>query len=149
MKTTRKSVTKNMKSKKILVFGTFDLLHPGHRYLLRRAARYGTVTVIIARDKTVLQVKQQKPVDNERTRLANVLALPYVHKARFGYTTKDKLKVVREEKPNIIVLGYDQQWFVDELRVWADNAGVRVIVLPAYRPELYKSSIIRNKRSAK
>ncbi|MHA1472399.1 MAG: adenylyltransferase/cytidyltransferase family protein, partial [Promethearchaeota archaeon] len=34
-----------------MVAGTFDILHPGHLYLINEAAKMGDVYVIVATDK--------------------------------------------------------------------------------------------------
>ena len=40
--------------KKVLVFGTFDGLHEGHKDFLRQAKQYGDhLTVVVGRDSTV------------------------------------------------------------------------------------------------
>jgi len=38
-------------AKKVLIAGTFDLIHPGHIYLINEAAKLGDVYVIVATDK--------------------------------------------------------------------------------------------------
>lgn len=129
---------------KILAFGTFDLLHPGHKFLLKKAAKLGHLTVVLARDATVKKIKGRPPIWDEKKRRAAVAALPYVHSARFGYVSRDKLKVVREENPDVIVLGYDQKWFVDLVKGWAKINKRQVVVLPAHHPKKFKSSVLRN-----
>jgi len=62
--------------KKTLVFGTFDILHPGHEYFLKEAKRHGDqLVVVVARDLTVKQVKKLMPDNNELERLKIVKKL--------------------------------------------------------------------------
>lgn len=135
------------KTPTVLCFGTFDGLHPGHEFFLRKASAFGKLSVVLARDATVEKYKKKKPFNNEKARLAAVNALPYVTNARFGYTIADKLKVVQEINPDIIVLGYDQSWFVDELKAWATKQHKEIILLPAHVPEKYKTSILHAKKT--
>jgi len=55
---------------KIMLFGTFDIFHEGHRDFLRQAREYGDyLIVVIARDETVKNVKGKLPRNNESVRL--------------------------------------------------------------------------------
>ena len=55
--------------KKVMVFGSFDILHQGHLYFLNEARRFGEeLIVVIARDETILKVKGHKPKYNEKER---------------------------------------------------------------------------------
>jgi len=96
---------------KVLTAGTFEILHPGHIYYLKEAWKLGRVITIVSRDSTVKKIKKREPIVNEDQRLQVVSSLYYVHKARLGYED-DMLRVVEEERPNIILLGPDQP--VDE-----------------------------------
>jgi FAD synthetase len=56
--------------KLVLTFGTFDYLHPGHKFYLRQAKKKGDYLVtVIARDLNVLQQKGECPDRNEEQRL--------------------------------------------------------------------------------
>ncbi len=67
-----------MKEKKVMTFGTFDLLHKGHVYFLKQASKYGKLVVVVARDKNVLKVKGKKPINSERKRLQNIKKIKFV-----------------------------------------------------------------------
>ncbi len=97
-----------MKRAKVLVGGTFDILHPGHIFLLKEASKYGDVIVVVARDSTVKRVKGRDPIFNEEHRLMMVGSVKYVKKAILGKESTDILEIVEELKPDIIVLGPDQ-----------------------------------------
>ena len=45
------------KDKIVMVAGTFDLIHPGHLYLIQEARKLGKVVVVVGRDKNVERVK--------------------------------------------------------------------------------------------
>ena len=54
---------------KVMIAGTFDLLHTGHLSLISTASQMGEVYVIIARDSTVEKFKGQKPIMPEEQRM--------------------------------------------------------------------------------
>ena len=120
----------------VLVFGTFDKLHPGHRFFLSEAKKYGDqLVVVVARDHNVEKVKGRRPSQSETERLANILAVPEVAEARLGladYSKKEQ--VIDEIQPDVICLGYDQA------PKFQANSPIKVIRLPAFHPDIYKSS---------
>jgi FAD synthetase len=128
--------------KKVMAFGTFDILHPGHTSVLKSAKKLGDyLVVVIARDATVLKLKGRKPLFNERVRLKNLKKLDIADKVRLG-NLGDKYKVIKDEKPDVIALGYDQKFFVDDLKnVVGKN--VEIVRLKSYKPKIYKSSKLR------
>lgn len=103
---------------KVLVAGTFDILHPGHIYLLEEASKLGDVYVIIARDRNVEKLKGSLPVFNEEERKAIVESIRYVKKAVLG-DTGNFFRPVLEIDPDIIFLGPDQneKWVRTELEL--------------------------------
>ena len=47
--------------KKVILFGTFDIFHKGHKNFLEQAQEFGDyLIVVIARDKTVKKIKGKK-----------------------------------------------------------------------------------------
>jgi FAD synthetase len=129
------------KRRRALAFGTFDGFHPGHKFYLDRAASYGDLTVVVARDATVVKVKGRPPLKDERERLSDVRTAGF--DAILG-SEGDKYAVLREIRPDVICLGYDQQAFTDRLEEACSREGLsaRIVRIEAYRPERYKSSIL-------
>ena len=126
----------------VLCFGTFDGLHLGHEDYFRQAKEYGGhLTVIVARDETVNAVKGRLPRATQDVRLQAVKAHPLVDEARLGLPG-DKYQVIEEVKPDVIVLGYDQQAFTDTLEdtLRARGLSCKVVRAKAYKPDIYKSS---------
>lgn len=129
--------------KKVLVFGTFDVLHKGHRYVLRKAKERGKVHVVLARDETVEKLKGRKPFHTESFRKKQ-LEKKFNVEVVLG-DKQDKLKPVRKVKPDIVLLGYDQKAFVDKLKEYAEKENVVVERLSEFKSEKYKSSkLLRN-----
>ncbi|MFA7653580.1 MAG: adenylyltransferase/cytidyltransferase family protein [Candidatus Magasanikbacteria bacterium] len=124
---------------KVMVFGTFDIIHPGHIHMFKEAKQYGDYLVIaVARDQTVCDIKGKTPKYNENIRLQNVLELHLADKVRLG-CLEDKYQAIREEDPDIIALGYDQKAFVDNLAL-VIRPDAKIVRLQPYLPEIYKSS---------
>jgi FAD synthetase len=127
--------------KTVMAFGTFDILHPGHINFLKQAKKYGNLIVVIARDKTVKQVKGKLPKYSEKQRLEAIKGLNLTHKAILG-SLGNKYAVIKKYKPDIICLGYDQMHFVAQLedKIKKLNLKIKIIKLKPHRPEIYKSS---------
>lgn len=131
-------------SQKVLTFGTFDIFHPGHLFYLKQAKEYGDeLVVIVGRDETTRQIKGKHPKNNEEFRLNKIKELDFVNKARLG-SLEDPHEVLREEKPDIVCLGYDQKSFTEELEKKIKEFGLntKIVRLESYKPEKYKSSLL-------
>lgn len=131
--------------KKVLIFGTFDLLHPGHLDFFKQAKKLGdSLTVIVARDQTVSAIKKHRTLFNEQERLANVKNQKIVDEAKLG-NLDDPYKIIKQEKPDIIALGYDQNSYTEELEDKIKEFGfkTKVVRLKPFKPEKYKSSKLK------
>lgn len=125
-----------------MVFGTFDILHPGHLFLFTEAKKLGdNLIVIVARDTTVQSIKKIEVENKEDVRLENIKNLNIADKIILG-NTDDKYQVIREEAPDVIALGYDQVAFTEKLVENFPN--IKIVRLPPYKENIYKSSKLRN-----
>jgi len=136
---------------RVMAFGTFDNLHPGHLSYFSQAGKFGDeLIVIVARDKNVLAIKKRLPQENEQVRRRKVnQALREIEiegKAVLG-NLKNRWLVLKNYRPEIICLGYDQKVNFPQLK--SEIAKFRLFCkikrLKAYRPEKYKSSYCRGK----
>ena len=134
-----------MANQRVLVFGTFDLLHEGHKQFLRMAKTYGKeLVVVIARDMTVHRVKNRRPLHDESYRKEQVGKLPFVDKVVLG-NLDDVYKIIEELSPDIICLGYDQTHFTDALDHKLQEFGLttKIIRIPPFEEHRYKTSLLR------
>ena len=131
-------------SKKIvLAGGVFDIIHPGHIHTLNAAKALGDIlVVVIATDKTARKMKKRPPLHNQESRRDLVSCLTMVDMAIIGHE-EDIFETVKEVKPNIIVLGYDQ---VHQDKFIGDgckriNLDVEIVRLQSPVPDLSSSKI--------
>ena len=135
----KKSSTKKI----VLAGGVFDIIHPGHIHTLNAAKALGGILVVaIATDKTAKKMKKRSPLHNQELRRELVSCLSMVDKAIVGHED-DIFQTVKEVKPNIIVLGYDQ---VHQEKFISDgckriNLNVEIVRLQSPVPELSSSEI--------
>jgi len=135
----KKSSTKKI----VLAGGVFDIIHPGHIHTLNAAKALGGVLVVaIATDKTAKKMKKRSPLHNQELRRELVSCLSMVDKAIVGHED-DIFQTVKEVKPNIIVLGYDQ---VHQEKFISDgckriNLNVEIVRLESPVPHLSSSQI--------
>jgi FAD synthetase len=133
--------------KKIATFGVFDLIHPGHVKFLEKCknlAEDSELTVVIARDSTVIREKGKKPIMSEERRRHVVKSLKPVDRAILGNEGPDKLKIVEKIKPDIIVLGYDQPWNERELKKELEKRGLKIQILRFEKLDNVSSTSIKN-----
>jgi len=117
------------KKKRVLVAGTFDLLHPGHVHLIEEAAKLGKVIVIVGTDAIVEKIKGHKPVIPEDQRLFMVQHIRGVDQAVLGHETLDFTEIIAEIAPDIILLGPDQGPSPDQWISLLAEKGLQVEIL--------------------
>jgi len=123
--------------KKIIVFGSFDPLHDGHRSYFRQAKSLGDfLTVVVARDENINRIKNREVRVKEEERLKAVKLENTVDKAILGDKNGEYL-VLEREKPDMVAVGYDQT-VPKDLKNMVKK--YKVITLKPYKPEIYKSS---------
>ncbi len=143
---------------RVFVGGTFDGLHSGHLFLLsyareqgeklaRRSGRKGVrLSAVVARDESVVRIKQRHPHHNQDERRLLLASLRTVDQAIIG-VPNDFIRSVRRVDPDLIVLGYDQRasWesALREAGIHAD-----IIRCPTYEHRRLKSSKLRGDLAA-
>ncbi len=138
---------------RVMIFGTFDDLHPGHRYFLQHAAKragpsvsdHGGFYVVVARDGNVRRIKGKLPQFSEIERAAAIRGAVPEATVLLGHPT-DFLHHVRDLKPDLLVLGYDQRL---PPGIREEDLPAKIERLPAFQPEKWKSSVLREGRRAK
>ena len=134
--------------RKVLLAGTFDILHIGHIKLFEWAKKRfgGELVVIVARDENVKKIKGKKPVFSEKERKKMLEAIRFIDKVVLG-DKKDFFKPILKEMPEIVVLGYDQWVEKKELEKKLKSLGIRakVVKAPKFNPEKWKTSKILEK----
>ncbi|UYP47962.1 FAD synthase [Candidatus Lokiarchaeum ossiferum] len=100
---------------RVLITGCFDIIHPGHIFLLKEGAKLGEVYVIVARDSTIKKYKKKNPTIPEEQRLAVIQAIKYVTFAQLGNENNNFIRKALDLEPNIILLGPNQRIHIDSL----------------------------------
>ncbi len=133
--------------KTVLVSGTFDGIHEGHKNYFQQARQYGQRLIgVVGRDKIVEQIKGRLPRYSEKERIAFAKQCPEIDRVYLGIIgSRDKIyDFTASLKPDIIALGYDQQAYTENLEKEMKKRGlaVKVIRLKPFYPEKYKNSFI-------
>ncbi|MCD4704712.1 tRNA pseudouridine(55) synthase TruB [bacterium] len=130
--------------KKVVIFGTFDIIHPGHISIFKFAKNLAEeLFVVVARDQNVNKNRARldksfQLIFNEKQRLENLKQYKIIDKTILG-DLKDPLAFYKQIKPDLIVLGYDQYQNVDLLK----NLDVKIKKAPEFHPELFKTQKIK------
>lgn len=131
-----------------MCFGIFDSLHAGHEDYFRQAKDLADeLVVVVARDQTVVELRNNLPLNGETDRLARVEGHPLVDEAKLGYLD-DKYRVLDEFRPDFICLGHDQEAFTERLEAELARRGIAASVVRClpYEPDIRQSSLLRGMR---
>ena len=129
--------------KTILIFGTFDVIHPGHEFFLKQVRKRGErVVASVARDAFVQTTKGRKPVHDEEERLKQILETGFVDEASLSDEIAGTYTVIRRLSPDLICLGHDQFDLKKNLQQWLEQNGldISIAVIEPYKPHVFKSS---------
>ncbi|RSN69012.1 FAD synthase [Candidatus Korarchaeum cryptofilum] len=132
--------------RRVMVAGTFDIIHEGHIKMLWSAKSLagddGELVVVVARDENVRKYKKREPILEESIRAYIVKNLKPVDRVVLG--ERDPIESVLKLRPDVIALGYDQwadeNWLREELLKRGLN--VEIVRLPRFG-DSSSSSIVR------
>jgi FAD synthetase len=128
---------------KLFLAGTFDPLHIGHQWLLWSATKMADeIIVIVATDTMVRKIRGREPFSPETKRLDRLQQenLPHT-KIRLGREDGNFLQILREENPDILLLGFDQNANIELIQ--AEFPCLKIQRAKNYFPEFFKSSYFR------
>jgi len=123
--------------KRVITYGTFDLLHYGHVNLLRRAKEQGDYLVVaISTDEFNWNMKQKKCYFSYEIRKQLVEAIRYVDLVIPEESWEQKVSDCKEYHIDTFVMGDDWEGKFDFLK----DEGVEVVYLPR-TPEVSTTQI--------
>jgi len=131
--------------KTVLIFGTFDGIHEGHRALFAEAKTYGDrLLVVVARDITVETLKRHRPKYTEEERQAALRQEPLVDAVHIGDDVLGDYEVLKRFRPDVVGIGYDQEELFIDLERWktANRPDLVLVRLHPFEPASYKSSLL-------
>ena len=129
--------------KRVITYGTFDLLHYGHINLLRRAKQYGDYLIVaLSTDDFNWNQKRKKCYFSFDKRKALLEAIRYVDLVIPEESWDQKVTDVREYHIDTFVMGDDWKGEFDFLK----DEGVDVVYLPR-TPEVSTTQIKRDLKS--
>ncbi|AZR73924.1 glycerol-3-phosphate cytidylyltransferase [Anoxybacter fermentans] len=111
--------------KRVLTYGTFDLLHYGHINLLRRAKQLGDYLIVGLSTDSFNSIKGKKSYFSYEERKALLESIRYVDLVIPEESWEQKIKDVIEYKVDIFVMGDDWTGKFDFLKEYCE-----VIYLP-------------------
>lgn len=135
---------------RVMIFGTYDGVHEGHRNALQQARMLSKnvyLIVSVARDEVVKRVKGMLPTQTEEVRAQALRAEPGVSEVLLG-DREGYMAHIQKMYPDVIALGYDQRGeYVISLESNLKETGLstHVVRLAPFRPEVYKSSMLNQK----
>ena len=94
---------------KVMVNGTFDILHRGHLQMLQYAKSLGHhLLVAIDTDRRVTELKgPTRPINNQNDRRYMLESLRYVDTVYFFDSTEELIEIMKKYQPDIYVKGSD------------------------------------------
>ena len=111
--------------KKVITYGTFDLLHWGHINLLKRAKEMGDYLVVAISSDEFNKLKKKKSYHSFENRKMILEAIRYVDEVIPENTWEQKVQDVIEHDIDIFVMGDDWKGKFDFLKEYCE-----VVYLP-------------------
>ncbi len=131
--------------RKVMVFGTFDGVHEGHRAFLREAKDQGDYLIaVVAPDRAVTHLKGHSPRLDENARLEHVRQHAEVDEVVLGDLEQGTWDILNIHKPQVIALGYDQKKLEDALEAHFSSALRRpeLLIMSPYQPDRFHSRLL-------
>lgn len=111
--------------RKIITYGTFDLLHPGHVNILRRAKDLGDYLIVAVSSDEFNALKGKKSYYTYEERRHILDAIKYVDEVIPEHNWEQKVQDVQKHEIDVFVMGDDWKGEFDFLSEFCD-----VVYLP-------------------
>ena len=111
--------------KKVITYGTFDLLHVGHINILRRAKALGDYLVVVLSTDEFNAIKNKKAYYSYEDRKTILESIRYVDEVLPEYNWEQKIDDVVNNKIDVFVMGDDWAGKFDFLKDYCE-----VVYLP-------------------
>lgn len=111
--------------KKVITYGTYDLLHVGHINLLRRAKELGDYLIVVLSSDEFNTIKHKTAYHCYEDRKTILEAICYVDEVLPEYTWEQKIQDVVDNQVDIFVMGDDWKGQFDFLKDYCE-----VVYLP-------------------
>ena len=111
--------------KKVITYGTYDLLHVGHINLLRRARELGDYLIVVVSSDEFNAIKGKKSYYSFEDRKKILEAIRYVDEVLPEYTWEQKIDDVVNNNVDVFVMGDDWTGKFDFLKEYCE-----VVYLP-------------------
>ncbi len=103
--------------KRVITFGTFDVLHVGHVNILERARALGDhLAVGVSSDALNVKKKGRAPVYSQRDRLKIIESLRFVDEVFVEESLERKRDYILDHEADILVMGNDWEGRFDEFQ---------------------------------
>ena len=93
--------------RKVITYGTFDLLHTGHINILRRAKEYGDYLIVAISSDEFNALKGKNAYYSFEQRKLILEAIRYVDEVIPEHTWEQKVQDVKEHNVDVFVMGDD------------------------------------------
>ncbi|EJV77390.1 glycerol-3-phosphate cytidylyltransferase [Bacillus cereus] len=106
--------------KKVITYGTFDLLHWGHINLLKRAKNLGDYLIVAVSSDEFNKLKNKKSYHSYENRKMILEAVRYVDEVIPEYDWGQKVIDIREHNVDVFVMGDDWKGKFDFLEGYCE-----------------------------
>lgn len=111
--------------KKVITYGTYDLLHVGHINLLKRAKEYGDYLLVVLSTDEFNALKHKTAYHSYEDRKTILEAIRYVDEVIPEYSWDQKIDDVKKNNIDVFVMGNDWEGQFDFLKPYCE-----VVYLP-------------------
>jgi len=109
--------------------GVFDIIHLGHLHYLEESKKLGDELVVVIATDTTVRKRKHEPITPQNMRLELVASLKPVDRAILGKDSGDIFEIVKEVRPDVITIGYDQPFVESDLEKELEKRGLKVRVV--------------------
>lgn len=108
------------KEKRVITYGTFDLLHYGHLEILSRAKNLGSLLIVGLSTDNFNKKKGKKSVHSYEKRKEFLESLSYVSKVIPENNWSQKINDIKENNIDLLVMGDDWKEKFDDLKKYCE-----------------------------